>query len=794
MWTARRGAVGFCESTVGAALVCAGRGLAAAASATGHMAELFRPAERGGGGFGLSRARRSDANRARALGSSHAVRIAHHRDPNCRAAGCPAPSSSATAGRNLRLHRLLPGGARARRRFHAHQAAEGSIPAADASDGAKSASSLAYEAEAIQVLEGLEPVRKRPGMYIGSTSRKGLHHLVYEVVDNAIDEVQTGNASVVHVEVDAGAGTVAVSDDGRGIPVDVHPQTGKTALETVLTVLHAGGKFGADNSAYSTTGGLHGVGLSVVNALSETLTVVVTRNGTLYRQEYARGIPQTEVTASPSTGGGGRGRGSGSASGTRVQFKPDAAIFSQGTKMEPSVINARLRELSFLNPQATLCFRHASDAETLEQTPWVEHKHAGGLAAYVASLTHERRNMHAPLVLAKCVDGMDVEVALQWSADAFSDTIVSYVNNVKTTDGGTHVDGLKVAITRTINNLARKYKLLRENEGNISGEFVRDGLTAVLQVKIPQPEFEGQTKAKLGTAEATKAVSQCVGEALSERLDMAPEVLNAIVAKCVQAQRAAEAARKARETVRRKSVLKSATLPGKLADCTSRNVDETELFIVEGDSAGGSTKQARDRHFQAVLPLRGKILNIEKSDEEMHYKNQELSDLIVAIGLSTKRGAPTLKPRYGRVIILTDADVDGSHIQTLLLTFLFRYGRDLFERGYVYVGVPPLYKLQTKGQRNARYLYSESELKEATEGAPEGSWTVQRFKGLGEMMPGQLWDTTLDPARRTLKRLTVEDAALASETITLLMGKKIGPRKELILSESSRIALEDLDI
>lgn len=653
--------------------------------------------------------------------------------------------------------------------------------------------SAAYEAGSIQVLEGLDPVRKRPGMYIGSTGRKGLHHLLYEVLDNSIDEVQTGNASVIKVELDETTGCVTVSDDGRGIPVDIHPQTGKTALETVLTVLHAGGKFGAENSAYTTTGGLHGVGLSVVNALSESLTVKVRRGGVEYAQEYARGVPQTAI------GEGTRfktARGE-SKTGTVVSFKPDAEIFTTGVRMEPSVINARLRELAFLNPGVSIWFRSAAEDEDPGAKEWTKHAHEGGLLEYVESKTKGNRTMHKPLLVSKVVDGIYVEIALQWSADQFSDTIVSYVNNVKTVDGGTHVEGLKTALTRTINTLARKYKLLREDVGNLSGDYVRDGLTCVMQVKISQPEFEGQTKAKLGSPEASRAVQTCVADTLVERFDMSPEVLKTIVGKCLQAKKAADAARKAREMVRRKSVLKSSTLPGKLADCITKDPAESELFIVEGDSAGGSTKQARDRRFQAVLPLRGKILNIEKTDEATLLKNQELSNLILAVGLGSRRGLSLENLRYGRVIILTDADVDGSHIQMLLMTFLFRYARELFENGHVYIGVPPLYKVQPTQPRGAKafYCFSDEDFAEKTKGMAEGSFTLQRFKGLGEMMPGQLWDTTLDPERRTLKRLTVEDATLASEVIAVLMGNKVGPRKEMILRESSKIeSIEELDI
>jgi len=651
-------------------------------------------------------------------------------------------------------------------------------------------------------------------MYIGSTGRKGLHHLLYEVLDNSIDEVQAGNASVITVELCQETGRVDVTDDGRGIPVDTHPKTGKTALETVLTVLHAGGKFGQSGSAYSATGGLHGVGLSVVNALSSQLEVKVRRNGMEYTQSYSRGLPQGAVVEGERQRARGRqpkgapeGGFERSDTGTLVSFVPDHEIFSQGTKMEPSTVNARLKELAYLNPGVTIWFRCLSKEEeeseeaeaeveggSSRSSAWQKHSHRGGLLEYVEAKTKGSKTMHKPLLLSKLVDGIFVEVALQWSADQFSDTIVSYVNNVKTTDGGTHVEGLKTALTRTINTLARKYKLLKPDMQNLGGEYVRDGLTAVMQVKISQPEFEGQTKAKLGSTEATRAVSTCVSEALTEKFDMSPEILNAVVGKCLQAQKAADAARKAREMVRRKSVLKSSTLPGKLADCISRDTAESELFIVEGDSAGGSTKQARDRKFQAVLPLRGKILNIEKTDEATLLKNQELSNLILAVGLGSRRGASIDRLRYGRVIILTDADVDGSHIQMLLMTFLFRYARELFEKGHVYIGVPPLYKVQpSKGK--GFYCFTDAELKEATRSMKEGSYTLQRFKGLGEMMPQQLWDTTLDPKTRTLKRLTVEDAALASETISVLMGNKVGPRRELILEESAKIeSIEELDI
>ncbi|CAL8470140.1 g9682 [Coccomyxa elongata] len=651
-----------------------------------------------------------------------------------------------------------------------------------------------YGADQIQVLEGLDPVRKRPGMYIGSTGQRGLHHLVYEILDNAIDEVQSGFAHTVKVEMDLSSGWVTISDDGRGIPTSIHPQTGRSALETVLTVLHAGGKFGGQGSGYSVSGGLHGVGISVVNALSEELHVTVWRQGKEYQQTYRQGQPVTELLESKLPGKVAK------KSGTQVKFLYDKGVFTKGLTMDPKTIRTRLQELAFLNSGATIWFRALETSSTHvssngsgphDEPDWEKLHFEGGLCEYVKYLNRDSHPMHEPIFVSDKVDGVVVEVALQWCSDTFSDLLIGFVNSVKTIDGGTHIDGLKAALTRTLNTLARKAKTLKENDANLAGDHIREGLSCVISVKVPEPEFEGQTKTRLGNPEVRKIVDACVAKGITETLEMDTATLNQILGKAVSAWRAAEAARKARELVRRKSVLTKSTLPGKLADCTSTDKALSEIFIVEGDSAGGSTKQARDRQYQAVLPLRGKILNVERKDDAALYKNNEISNLIIALGLGLK-GEEMPNLRYGKVILLTDADVDGAHIRTLLLTFLFRYARDLFDKGHVYVGVPPLYKLEVG--RTSQYLYSDAELAARTQGLSQGSYTVQRFKGLGEMMPEQLWQTTLNPATRTLKRLTVDDAAAASHLFAMLMGDKVEPRRALIQAHGASLALEDLDI
>ncbi|WIA31299.1 hypothetical protein OEZ86_002201 [Tetradesmus obliquus] len=842
---------------------------------------------------------------------------------------------------------------------------------------AAAAAAEAYGAQQIQVLEGLEPVRKRPGMYIGSTGPRGLHHLLWEVLDNAVDEVQGGFADAVSVEVDLASHTVTVADNGRGIPTDVHPATGKSALETVLTVLHAGGKFGSSDDAssngngkggsssssssgYKVSGGLHGVGISVVNALSEELHVEVVRGGQLFRQSFSRGNPTSSLSQQPAPDDA-------YLSGTKVTFRPDASVFAAGVSFDPDTIISRLRELSFLNQGATLQLRllkkgkpvHApaaaagagaaaaspaaeagasargskrktrkssvadnSSSSSLAEQGWHVFRAESGLTEYVTWLNRDNHVLHEPALCSATAEGVEVGLALQWAADTFSDTLVGYANSIKTIDGGSHMEGLRAALTRLINSLAKKNKLLKDADPSLSGDHVREGLAGVISVKVPQPEFEGQTKTRLGNPEVRRLVDAAVTEQLGAWLESHPAALSAIVGKALTAARAAEAARKARELVRRKHVLTRSTLPGKLADCTSSDKEATEIFLVEGDSAGGSAKQARDRHTQAILPLRGKILNVERKDDAALYKNQEIASLIVALGLGTRgssgsgtsggkaggkgskaasrRGSssiigaeaagdaaaadaagdaagsadPLKGLRYGKVVLLTDADVDGAHIRTLLLTFLFRYRRELFEAGRVYVAVPPLYRVELGRNQEPLWAYDDAGLQRilrelssskasskasssssvdqggaaaadapapavtagrrgstrssvaavpsepadssasddtaelqdqaAAAAAPRASGagglslpagvSVTRFKGLGEMMPEQLWATTLNPATRVLRRLTLEDAAEASHTFVLLMGDKVAPRRALIEAEGQRYSLEQLDV
>lgn len=512
-----------------------------------------------------------------------------------------------------------------------------------------------YGAEQIQVLEGLEPVRKRPGMYIGTTGPRGLHHLVYEVVDNSIDEALAGHCSHIEIELNAD-GSVSVTDDGRGIPTDIHPTTKKSALETVMTVLHAGGKFGG--GGYKVSGGLHGVGISVVNALSEWVKVTVKRQEQIFTQRYERGNPVTELIANPSTD---------NATGTSISFLPDNQIFTETTEFDYNTLSGRLRELAYLNAGVKITFSDRRVTPERIETYCYE----GGIKEYVTYMTREKEVLHQDIIYVEGEkNGVQVEVAFQWCIDSYSDTILGFANNIRTIDGGTHLEGLKTVLTRTLNNIARKRNKIKENEPNLGGENVREGLTAVISVKVPDPEFEGQTKTKLGNSEVRGIVDSLVGEVLNEYLEFNPHVADAVIEKAVQAFKAAEAARRARELVRRKSVLESSPLPGKLADCSSRDPSESEIYLVEGDSAGGSAKQGRDRRFQAILPLRGKILNIEKTDDAKIYKNNEIQSLITALGLGIRGDEfdPT-QLRYHRIVIMTDADVDGAHIRTLLLTF-----------------------------------------------------------------------------------------------------------------------------
>ncbi|KAJ6778866.1 DNA GYRASE/TOPOISOMERASE SUBUNIT B [Salix koriyanagi] len=637
------------------------------------------------------------------------------------------------------------------------------------------ASSKAYGSDQIQVLKGLEPVRKRPGMYIGSTGPRGLHHLVYEILDNAVDEAQAGYASTINVVLHSD-NSVSITDNGRGIPTDLHPVTKKSALETVLTVLHAGGKFGGSNSGYSVSGGLHGVGLSVVNALSEDLEITVWRDGKQYQQKYSRGNPVTTLTCHELPVEIKERKG------THIRFWPDKEVFTTEIQFDYNTIGGRVRELAFLNPK---------EDNDPEKNQYDEHFYAGGLVEYVNWLNTDKKvsklrafynlwrekddsyvlmvgddeagsievkphsilafldtytylgvwekPLHDVLGFRKEVDGIAVDMALQWCSDAYSDTILGYANSIRTVDGGTHIDGVKASLTRTLNNLGKKSKVIKDKDMSLSGEHVREGLTCIISVKVPSPEFEGQTKTRLGNPEVRKVVEQSIQEYLTEYLELHPDALDSILSKSLNALKAALAAKRARELVRQKSVLKSSSLPGKLADCSSTDPKESEIFIVEGDSAGGSAKQGRDRRFQAILPLRGKILNIERRDEAAIYQ------------------------------------------------------RALFDEGCIYVGVPPLYKVERGKQ--AYYCFDDSELKKIKSSFPQNaSYNIQRFKGLGEMMPAQLWETTLDPQQRVLKQLVVEDAAEANIVFSSLMGTRVDFRKELIQNAASMINVDHLDI
>ncbi|MBD1906797.1 DNA topoisomerase (ATP-hydrolyzing) subunit B [Trichocoleus sp. FACHB-832] len=643
-----------------------------------------------------------------------------------------------------------------------------------------------YSADQIQVLEGLEPVRKRPGMYIGSTGPRGLHHLVYEVVDNSVDEALAGYCT--HIEIDINAdGSVTVTDDGRGIPTDTHPTTGKSALETVMTVLHAGGKFGG--GGYKVSGGLHGVGISVVNALSEWVDVTVWREKREHTMRFERGIPVTELKAKPIKE---------AKTGTSISFKPDLQIFvTTGIEFDYTTLASRLRELAYLNAGVKITFTDNRLELVKGGEPRVEtYCYEGGIKEYIAYMNSDKQALHEEIIYVSGErNNVQVEVALQWCVDAYTDTLLGFANNIRTVDGGTHLEGLKAVLTRTLNAIARKRNKIKENEPNLGGENVREGLTGVISVKVPDPEFEGQTKTKLGNTEVRGIVDSLVGEVLTEYLEFRPNVGDAILEKAIQAFKAAEAARHARELVRRKSVLESSPLPGKLADCSTRDPSESEIYIVEGDSAGGSAKQGRDRRNQAILPLRGKILNIEKTDDAKIYKNTEIQALITALGLGVKgEEFDASQLRYHCIVIMTDADVDGAHIRTLLLTFFYRYQRALIEQGYIYIACPPLYKVE-RG-RNHYYCYSDRELNNLVQNdfPANANYTIQRFKGLGEMMPQQLWDTTMNPETRTLKRVEIEDAAEADRIFTVLMGDRVAPRREFIETYGSRLNLADLDI
>lgn len=658
----------------------------------------------------------------------------------------------------------------------------------------------------------------RPGMYIGSTGPRGLHHLVYEVVDNAVDEALAGHCSHIHIILHAN-GSVSVRDDGRGIPTGVHPTTGKSALETVLTVLHAGGKFGG--GGYSVSGGLHGVGVSVVNALSEWLHVQVWRDSKVHSMRFKRGnvdgtLSVKDVDNSSSVGNGNL-IDTIPESGTQVTFQPDPLIFTTTVQFDRDILVQRLDEIAYLNAglQITLRDERPSKASTKakletedseerevltedEQTHYdIIFKHEGGIKEYVDTLCEGYTPLLADsptLFFTGEKNGLDVQVALRWNSDSYTDKLIGFANNIRTVDGGTHLEGLRLSLTRTINQVARRVGKLRDSSSNIGGEYIREGLTAIVSVKVPNPEFEGQTKSRLGNPEVRGTVDNVVARSLVDFFEFHPAALGPVVDKAFSAMSAAEAARRAREVVRKKTVLENSTLPGKLADCASRNVERSEIFIVEGESAGGSAKQARDRQFQAILPLRGKILNIEKTDDVKMYQNAEIQALIAALGLGI-RGEELKRSqlRYGRVIIMTDADVDGAHIRTLLLTFFFRYQRSLVEDGFVYIACPPLYKVD-RGKDKHLYFYSDAELEEYRKTLPEkAKIRTQRFKGLGEMMPTQLWNTTMNPNNRQLKRVDVEDAMLADQMFTVLMGNGVAPRREFIEAHAASLSLEEID-
>jgi DNA gyrase subunit B (EC 5.99.1.3) len=659
-------------------------------------------------------------------------------------------------------------------------------------DGASAAVST-YDASQIQVLEGLEAVRRRPGMYIGSTDIRGLHHLVYEVVDNAVDEALAGVCTHILVEI-LEDGSVRVTDNGRGIPVDVHPQTGRPALEVVMTTLHAGGKFGG--GSYKVATGLHGVGVSAVNALSEWLEAVVQRDGYRYRQRYERGRPATPVErvgkADPQ-GWYAHPRFPPTPHGTIVHFKPDPEIFRGGIDYKFETLAQRFREMAFLTRGLTITL--VDQREDREITFYFE----GGIRSFVRYLNRNRQPLHPIWYVEKAVGDILVEVALQYT-DAYNETVLAFANNVNTVDGGTHLTGFRAALTRTLNDYARKTGLLKESDPNFTGEDVREGLTAIISVKLPEPQFESQTKSKLGNAEVKGAVESVVGEALTRWLEENPREAKAIIQKCLTSARAREAARQARELVIRKSALESLTLPGKLADCSERDPAKAELFIVEGDSAGGSAKQARDRHFQAILPLRGKILNTERARLDKMLANEEIKALISAIGTGIGDQFDLSRLRYGKIIILADADVDGNHIRTLLLTFFFRHMTPLIENGHVYIAQPPLYRIEVKKTKEVFYAYSDAERdeifaklrKRGIDPSDERQVVTQRYKGLGEMNPEQLWETTLDPARRILLQVTIEDAAEADRVFDMLMGAAVEPRRRFIQAHAKEV--RNLDV
>jgi len=631
-----------------------------------------------------------------------------------------------------------------------------------------------YNAKDIQVLEGLEAVRRRPGMYVGGTDIKALHHLVYEVVDNSIDEALAGICNRIEVIIHPDS-SVTVIDNGRGIPVDMHPTEKKSALEVVMTKLHAGGKFGG--GAYKVSGGLHGVGVSAVNALSEWCEVEVTLNGQLYFQRYERGYPKEPVKVI--------GKAKPGESGTKTTFKYDPQIFTEVMEFRFDTLVQRFREMAFVTRGVTIYF--VDERTNRQMTFYFE----GGITSFVRYLNRNREVLHPVVFVEKEIEGIGIEFAVQYT-DAYTESIYSFANTINTIDGGTHLTGLRTALTRVINDYARKNGLLKEADPNFSGDDTREGLTAIVSIKHPDPQFESQTKVKLMNPEVQTYVTQVIGESFGTFLEENPQAAKAIIAKCLTSARARDAARKARDLVIRKSALESLTLPGKLADCSERDSSKTELYIVEGDSAGGSAKQGRDRHFQAILPLRGKIMNTERARLDKILSSNEIRALISALGTGVGDNFDLTGLRYGRVIIMTDADVDGSHIRTLLLTFFFRYMPTLIDDGHLFIAQPPLYRLAYKNQVHYAYADADKDKLLKTMGVSVDKISLQRYKGLGEMNPTQLWETTMNPVNRTLLQVTVEDAAEADRTFDMLMGDAVDPRKRFITTHSKSV--RNLDI
>jgi len=636
-----------------------------------------------------------------------------------------------------------------------------------------------YGAEQIQVLEGLEAVRKRPGMYIGSTSVRGLHHMVYEIVDNGVDEALAGYCTEINVVIEPG-NIIAVQDNGRGIPVEIHPKTKISTAETVYTVLHAGGKFGGD-SGYKVSGGLHGVGASVVNALSTWTEVTIERDGGIYKMSFEKGKTVNKLEKI----------GESKKTGTLVRFLADDTIF-ESLDYEYEVLEKRLREIAFLTKGLKITIEDQRDEEDIKKA---EFCYEGGLNSFVEFLNKKKEKIHNNPIYIEKKGEIPVEIAIQYTT-SYSENIYTFVNNINTVEGGTHLEGFKRSLTKVFNDYARSHNILKDKDSNLQGEDIREGITAVVSVKVKEPQFEGQTKTKLGNSEVTGVVQSMVNDALASFLEENPNIAKAILEKCVSASRAREAARKARELVRKKNSMETSTLPGKLADCSSKNPDECEVYIVEGDSAGGSAKQGRDRKFQAILPLWGKMLNVEKARADKIYGNDKLNPVILAVGAGIGSDFDITKIRYGKVIIMADADVDGAHIRTLLLTFFFRYMRPLIENGNVYLAQPPLYKLSKKGMEDI-YCYTDEDLVKAYEDLEKKGITreqlgLQRYKGLGEMNPEQLWETTMNPDTRILVKVTMDDAIKADETFSLLMGDEVEPRREFIQKNAKYV--KNLDV